>query len=105
MAKRKLGGGSTAATAMRLLLLRSLAELHGSDPGRYFSFDDILEGGDPNDARAAIRGLYRARLVKANAGGYALTAYGERILRRESFRSPPDGAGRKAPTHSPCDAV
>jgi hypothetical protein len=87
MAKRKLGGGSSAATARRLLLLRSLAELQGSDPERYFSFDDIRGGGVPKDAQAAIRGLYRAGLVKANAGGYALTAYGERILRRESFRS------------------
>jgi hypothetical protein len=76
-----------AATAMRLLLLRSLAELQGSDKGRYFSFDDIRGGADPKDAQAAIRGLYQAGLVNANGGRYALTAYGEGILRRERLRS------------------
>ena len=83
-----------ARKALRLYVLRKLIELQsGTHPEKLIPLTEIMTPEFPATAlRAALRGLYRVRLIKGGAGGYRATRLGEHIcnsLDRDPFKDKP----------------
>jgi hypothetical protein len=67
----------------RLFVLRRLTDLESKGLDRKFPVSMLMTGEvHEEDVRNALRGLYKAALIKGSAGTYGLTPTGRKVITR-----------------------
>jgi hypothetical protein len=100
------GAFREARRPYRLFLLRALSALEEQSSAKFFPLSLVMTGEiHGSDIRNALRGLYRAGMIRTGPGGYALTELGRSALVNvwASSRRHPRATRENKPGHNPAN--